>query len=135
MARVHLTLDDKLFELLKNEADERSIAVNAHILSLLVALKMPQLFDYGDALSQLIKEALSKQENEEFTLVDLPLFKSISVARAEDGNIKPSIVRARLGKMFNAAVQKAKIDGIRRSKENGELKFKNKAAVYMRTTV
>lgn len=133
MPRVHLTLDEDLFELLREEADERNIAVNAHIMSLLIALKMPEAFDYGTTLSQIIKEALAKPIDDEFTLVNLPTFEEISVVRAEGSNIKPSIARARLGKMFNAAVRNEEFVGIQRVRENGELKFRQKSAVYIRT--
>jgi hypothetical protein len=134
MPRINLSIDQELFDLLKDAADEQNCTVNVHIISILERLYKQNPFDYQAALSNLIEETKFKSNGEEFTLVDLPSFSEISTAKAEDAKIKPSIVRARLGKLFNAAVSNGNVPFIKRAKkENGELKFSSRAAVYIKS--
>lgn len=138
MPRINLSIDDDLFNLLQEVADKRNCTVNVHIISILEGLYKQNPFDYQAALNKLIEETKEIPIGEEFTLVQLPSFANICVAKAEDAKVKPSIVRARLGKMFNAAVSSNKIDidGVkvkRQTKyETDELKFIARAAVYVR---
>lgn len=133
MPRVNLSIDDDLYDLLKKAADIENCTINVHIISVLEKLYKENPFDYKSALQILIEEAKSKRIGEEFTLFELPSFSEISVVKAEKANIKSSMVRARLGKLFNAAVVKRSIPFIERAKkENGELKFYSRAAVYVR---
>lgn len=137
MPRINLSIDDELFNLLQEAADKRNCTINVHIISILEGLYKQNPFDYESTLAQLIEETKEIPINDDFTLVKLPSFADICVAKAEDAKVKPSMVRARLGKMFNAAVstEKIKIDGtkvIRQKDEAGKLKFIARAAVYVR---
>lgn len=90
-------------------------------------------FDYEAALITLEEEAKHQPLGKDFALVDLPSFTEISVAKAENANLKPSIVRARLGKMFNARVKEGDVADVCRSMDgNGNLKFYSRAALYVR---
>lgn len=136
-ARINLSIDDDLFSALQHDANKNNSTVNVFLISLLEKLYKQNPFDYQTALAVLEQEATSQPLNQDFTLVDLPSFKEISVTKAEDANLKPSIVRARLGKMFNSRVSDGKVGDVRRaySVKNGEkkLKFISRAAVYIRT--
>lgn len=133
MPRINLSVDQELFDLLQEAADEQNCTVNVHIISILEGLYKQNPFDYQAALNKLIDETSLKSHGEEFILADLHSFAEISTAKAEDTKIKPSIVRARLGKLFNAAVQNNKVPFIERAKkEDDELKFLNRAAVYIK---
>lgn len=133
MPRINLSIDQELFDLLQEAADEQNCTVNVHIISVLEGLYKQNPFDYQAALNKLIDETTFKSNGEEFTLVGLPSFSEISTAKAEDAKIKPSIVRARLGKLFNAAVNNEKVPFVERAKnQKGELKFLNRAAVYIK---
>lgn len=91
-------------------------------------------FDYQTALETLEREAESQPKDKPFMLVDLPSFSEISIVKAENSNLKPSIVRARLGKMFNCRVRDGKVKNVIRSRDkNGKLEFICRTAVYMVT--
>lgn len=135
MPRVNLSIDEDLFKCLEKDATAHNSTVNVHIISILEGLYKQNPFDYQAALNKLIDETQLKSNGEEFTLVELPSFSEICVAKAEEANVKPSIVRARLGKMFNSGVRKGNIKGVKRQtvvKNNKEeLKFSSRAAVYV----
>lgn len=142
MARINLSIENELFELLCNDAEEHNCTVNVYLISLLEGLYKQNPFDYEKALTVLIEEAMDKPIGEEFILFDLPSFSEICVARAENANLKPSIVRARLGKMFNSLVRSNKVknneDGYmikRKYKEDDSPKFLSRAAVYTREKI
>lgn len=81
-------------------------------------------------------EAKNQPIGVDFALVDLPSFKDISVTQAENANLKPSVVRARLGKMFNVRVKGGNIGDVIRSTDNkGNLKFSSRSAVYRREPI
>lgn len=131
MARIHLSIDDELFEAIQEDALKHNCTVNVHLVTILEKLYKQHPFDYAGALKTLEDEAKDMPTGEQFTLVDLPSFTEISVVRAEDACLKPSIVRARLGKMFNSRVRDGMVDNICRSvDEKGKLKFSSRAAVY-----
>lgn len=133
MARINLSIDDDLFELLQKDADKHSCTVNVYLITILEKLYKQSPFDYQEALITLENEAKQQPIGVDFTLVDLPSFTEISVVKAEDANLKPSIVRARLGKMFNARVRDGRVGDVKRSTDdNGNLKFISRAAVYVR---
>jgi exonuclease III len=136
MPRINLSIDEKLYSILEKDAKSLNCTVNVHVISILEKIYKQNPFDYQSALNKLIEEALEKKNGDEFTLVDLPSFTEICVAKAEDAKVKPSIVRARLGKMFNSAVSTGKISGVKRQTvtKNGstELKFIARAAVYVK---
>lgn len=131
--RVNLSIEDDLFALIENDANGRNCTVNVHIITLLEKLYKPNPFDYVSALNTLETEAKQRPINQEFTLVDLPSFTQISVAKAQNADLKPSVVRARLGKMFNSRVSEGKVGTVVRSKDSkGNLKFVSRTAVYER---
>lgn len=133
MARINLSIDDDLFDLLQEDADKHNCTVNVYLITILEKLYKESPFDYQAALETLEKEAKAQLIGEDFPLVKLPSFTEISVVKAKDANLKPSIVRARLGKMFNSRVKDGKVGDVVRSKdENGDLKFISRAAVYVR---
>ncbi|NIK80479.1 hypothetical protein FHS15_005669 [Paenibacillus castaneae] len=133
MARINLSISDDLFELLSNDAEQHNCTVNVYLISLLEGLYLQNPFDYEAALSKLIEEANIRPLGEEFILFDLPSFSEICIAKAENANVKPSIVRARLGKMFNSLVRIKKVGNVRRvHSKDGSLKFISRAAVYIR---
>ncbi len=134
MARINLSIDDELFTSLQNDADKHNCTVNVYIITLIEKLYKQHPFDYQSALAVLEKEAKMQPLNKDFVLVDLPSFKQISVVEAQNANLKPSIVRARLGKMFNVRVREGKVGDVCRSIDNhsGNLKFISRAAVYIR---
>lgn len=132
MARINLSIDDDLFDLLKDDADKHNCTVNVYLVTMLEKMYKQCPFDYQTALETLEREAKSQPKGIDFTLVDLPSFSEISVVKAENANLKPSIVRARLGKMFNSRVEERKVGNVIRSKDkNGKLKFISRTAVYM----
>ena len=134
MARINLSIDDDLFELLKDDADIHNCTVNVYLVTMLEKMYKQCPFDYQTALETLEREAESQPKDNPFMLVDLPSFSEISVVKAENANLKPSIVRARLGKMFNSRVRDGKVKNVFRSRDkNGKLKFISRTAVYMVT--
>ncbi len=133
MARINLSIDDGLFAELESDANSHNCTVNVYLITLLEKLYKQSPFDYESALTTLETEAKQQPINQEFTLVDLPSFTEISVAKAENANLKPSVVRARLGKMFNSRVRDGKVGTVVRSLDsNGDLKFVSRTAVYER---
>lgn len=133
MARINLSIDDGLFAELESDANSHNCTVNVYLITLLEKLYKQSPFDYESALTTLETEAKQQPINQEFTLVDLPSFTEISVAKAENANLKPSVVRARLGKMFNSRVRNGKVGTVVRSLDsNGDLKFVSRTAVYER---
>lgn len=134
MARIHLSIDDDLFAALQSDANIHNCSVNVYLVTILEKLYKSKPFDYIAALTVLEQEARYQPIDKEFTLVQLPSFTEISVVKAENALLKPSIVRARLGKMFNARVKKGLVGDVQRCKKpNGDLKFLSRAAVYIRT--
>ena len=129
MARINLSIDEELFDLLKADAEKHNCTVNVYLVTILEKMYKQNPFDYQSALKILEEEA--KKQSEEFTLSDLPSFSEISVVKAENADLKPSMVRARLGKMFNERVREKKVENVVRSlDESNNLKFISKAAVY-----
>lgn len=131
MARINLSVDDYLFGLLKDDADIHNCTVNVYLVTILEKMYKQSPFDYQTALETLEGEAKAQLGGVDFTLVDLPSFSEISVVKAESADLKPAIVRARLGKMFNSRVSEGKVGNVIRSKDkNGKLKFVSRTAVY-----
>ena len=131
--RINLSVDNELFNALQKDATTNGCTVNVYLITILEKLYKQHPFDYQTALATLESEAKNQPVGVDFTLVDLPSFQDISVAQAENANLKPSIVRARLGKMFNVRVKENRVGDVVRSKDsNGELKFSSRTAVYRR---
>lgn len=133
MARINLSLDDELFALLENDANSNACTVNVFLVTLLEKLYKQSPFDYATALTTLETEAKQQPVNQQFVLADLPSFNKISVVQAQNAGLVPSVVRARLGKLFNSRVHDGKVGTIIRSKDSkGKLIFLSRTAVYER---
>jgi hypothetical protein len=136
LARVNLSIDDDLYAKIQKEAAGKSTTVNLLIIDLLASLYGSDAFNYSEALKELVEEAdcyaKNHQKDSEFTLVELQSFADICVARTGKAKIQPSMVRAILGKGFNAKVRHGEVAGVSRAKDNrGELKFIEKTSVYV----
>lgn len=134
MARVNLSVDDKLYKKLQEVAAAENTTINYLILSMLEEKYLDdEVYDYNSALEQMITE--SKEMGEEFTLADLPVFKMVDGMIIEKNlPVTSASVRARLGKMFNEAVRNGNVPNVKRAliEKDGkeELKFVCRAAVY-----
>lgn len=137
--RINLSVSEELYEVLEKKSG--GLPVSTYVNNILESLYLEKPYNLDLALSELIEEAQilvekNKEEDEfSFTLSDLETFKEYSVARADEAGILPSVIRARLGKLFNAKIRAEGEDiGIERSYklEKGEkvLEFRNRTAVY-----
>lgn len=134
--RINLSIDDDLFNSLQKDATANGCTVNVYLITMLEKLYNQNPFDYAAALSTLETEAKNQPIGVDFTLSDLPSFQTLSVVQAENANLRPSIVRARLGKMFNVRVKEGKVTNVVRSRNsNGSLKFSSRSAVYRRELI
>lgn len=133
MKRLYLTLSNELSAAIDEAAKKAGIVPNVLAVSILeqVLFTNSKTFDYAKALEALEKEAVQMPAGE-FVLSQLPSYSKLTVAEAEACTIKPSVVRARLGKAFNRRVEEGFVPGVTRAtKPNGDLKFRFKAAVYL----
>lgn len=152
MPRVYLTLEQELFKCIEEDANKNNITMNLLMQNIFERIYMGGLnyddivkkigldtvgFDYTAALNELIKE-IEERPDGEFTLVDLESFSKLCIATLEKGYLQPATLRARLGKLFNSAVRKNTeenqiVSYVKRAKKNnGELKFLARAAVYIK---
>ena len=137
MARVNLSINDGLFVKIEKDALNKSTTVNLLIIDLLEDLYADMAtFNYSAALKTLVGEAekfaQSHKNGDEFPLIKLNSFAHICVAQAGKAKIRPSMVRARLGKMFNSLVRHGGVLGVSRAKKsNGDNKFIGKTAIYV----
>lgn len=152
MPRVYLTLEQELFQRIEVDANNNNITMNLLMQNILERIYMNGLgytaivekigldtvgFDYTAALNELIEEVMRRQDGE-FTLADLESFSKLCIATSENGYLQPATMRARLGKLFNSAVRKNSGENQivpyveRAKKENSELKFLARAAVYVK---
>lgn len=134
MPRVNLSVSEQLYDKLQAEAQKGNITVNHLILSLLEEkYNSESCIDYVVLLDNMIAESQAKSGD--FVLADLPTYASLEGTIIEfDNSVSAASARARLGKMYNEAVRKGVIPGVRRAviEKNGsqELKFLSRAAVY-----
>lgn len=137
MARINLSINENLFAKIEKDAINRSSTVNLIIIDLLENLYADaSAFNYSASLSALVKEAeayaVSHKNGVEFPLVDLASFADICVVQAGKAKLRPSMVRARLGKMFNSLVRHGDVSGVTRAKDSdGKNRFINKTAIYV----
>ncbi len=113
MRKIQLTLSDELEEKIKNAAEFRQLDMTLHIMTILEKLYIEEPFDYEEGIKLLIKDVLTYPKSE-FVLTDIPYFKTLPVAKANGGTIKPSEIRARLGKTFRNLAVEEKILGVSR---------------------
>ena len=137
MPRINLSVDDALFIELEKRAMSKKTTVNLLIIDLLENLYADSaMFNYSASLKTLVDEAEIYAENhengDEFTLANLSSFTNISIVQAGKSNVRPTMVRARLGKMFNAKVCNGNVKGVARAKNSlGKEKFINKTVIYV----
>ena len=136
MAHIKLSIDGNLFKALNTDAKKLNYTVNDYLKTLITLgekLINQNPFDYEAALKKLVKEAGRLPSNTYFTLVDLPSFCKISVARADQANLQPSIVRPRLGMMFHKRVVSGMVGNVSRAFDSsGNLMFEHRATIYIR---
>ncbi|MEA4987908.1 MAG: hypothetical protein VB095_07595 [Anaerovorax sp.] len=135
MPRVYLSLEQELFDLIKADAEKNNKTMNLLINNILEKIYFGSpVLDYSKAVEKLIEDT-NKLTDGEFSLVeDLPSFSELCIATAENGYLQPATLRARLGKLYNAAVRNGNVPFVKRAtnKKNGELKFLARAAVYVK---
>lgn len=147
MPRVYLTLEQELFEHIEEDANKNNITMNLLMQNIFERIYMGGLnysdivekigidtvgFNYTAALTELINDT-KKREDGKFTLVELDSFSKLCIATSENGYLQPATLRARLGKLYNSAVRNNNVPCVKRAKkDNGELKFLARAAVYVK---
>lgn len=129
-----MTLDDRLFQRITEVAGKKGIPPSSLVVGNLEDLYMKSdSIDYDKLLEQIYKEA-QERDNTPFVLSDLPSFSDLIITNAAKAHIGPSTLRARIGKAFNAAVNKKKVGNVvRAKKEDGALLNKAGVAMYVNT--
>jgi len=139
MQRVHLSIEDQLFESLDGTAKQNNETVNDLIINILKGIYYDHVpFNFSEALSKLTKETEALPNGKEFVLSELRSFSEICVAKADKAYVQPATIRARLGKDFNKAVREDEIlrGYVKRAKTqdkngNSVFKFISRSAVYV----
>lgn len=136
MKRLYLTLDDRLYERIQTEAEEKGVPPTSLVVGNLEDLYLRnEAVDYKQLLNILINEAKQRQIDEPFLLADLPSFRDLVIASAKKAHISPSTVRARIGKSFNAAVRNGKVGSVKRAtRKDGSLLNKAGVAMYVNSS-
>ncbi len=136
MPRINLSISNELFSAMEQTANKKNIPINLVAISALEQIFLEEQVDYTELLNKMLKDIDNlPKEKKEFILFDLPSFKSINVATCKDGIVKPTTLRARLGKAFNELVRTDSVKGVSRATTidiHGKeaLKFDHRAAVY-----
>lgn len=126
MRRLYLTLSDELYLNIEQQASESGMGPNLFAVSLLEKLYDKNDIDYPSILESVIASA-KKYSKDKFILSELEDFQKV-----------PSNLKLRIGRSFNDAVKKGKVEGVERATtiKNGEkiLAFKDGSAVFRKTT-
>ena len=131
MKRLHLTLDDRLFDEIQAVAETKGIPPTSLVVGNLEDLYLRnEAVDYEGLLNTLCEEAKQRPLEVPFLLAELPSFGDLIISSAEKAHISPSPVRARVGKSFNAAVRNKKVGNVQRAKKSDGTPL-NKAGVAM----
>ena len=111
----------------------KNVTVNLLIIDVLQDLYFESSpINYEEALNKLIEETKEFSNNTVFSLLDLPYFSEMGVAKVDNRVIKSASIRARLSKVFNETVREGIEPDVKKAVTNeGELKFKSRAAVYV----
>ena len=139
MRSVRLSISDQLYEKLNRIAKTTVSRVVVDILEDVDFDRIPgggESLNSSNALSSLIQGTQGLPSGTEFTLSDLPAFANICEEEGRKVLAEPTIMRATLGRGFNALVRAGKVPGVRRAKaaaKNGPqpLKFRDNSAVYV----
>ncbi len=134
MPRLNLSISQELYDKIAAVALDNQKTVNHEVVDFLEKEYLGKTsYDYSTALDNLKKEAAEMPI--EFTLADLPTFKNIEADLANSPELQPTVVRAKLGKMFNEEIKRGNVLNIERAtqKVDGEerLRFLSRAAVYI----
>lgn len=136
MPRINLSISQQLFNELQVAANAKKVPVNLIAVQALEQLFIKQTVNYSAFITQIEKDidALPKEKNE-FILSDLDSYTTLSISTVDNGEIKPSVLRATIGKAFNELVRNNSIKGVTRTYTTGRngkqtLKFSHGAAVY-----
>lgn len=114
--RLYLTLDERLFEKIKEAAEAKGKTPTSLVVSNLEDLYMKnEAVNYDSLLDKLIEEANVYAVDVPFLLADLPSFGDLIISTAQKAHISPSPVRARIGKSFNTAVRNRKAGNVVRA--------------------
>jgi len=137
MKRLHLTLDDRLFEEILAVAETKGIPPTSLVVANLEDLYLRnEAVDYDKLLITLCDEAKQKPLDEPFLLSELPSFAELIISSAKKAHISPSPVRARIGKSFNAAVRNKKVGNVKRAtKDDGSPLNKAGVAMYINSSL
>ena len=128
ITRINLSIDERLMEHIRAEAEEKGTTPNNLVLSFLDERYKVERFDYAKALRILEGEAQERKDGAAFTLKQLPSYKKL-LSIAPD----PYEVRARLGKLFYRRVADNKVSGVTRALDkDGTKKTICRAAVYVK---
>lgn len=99
MPRINLTITDELFAALQTEANKKNIPVNLVAVETLEKLFIKETIDYSEFIKKLLDEIDTlPREQTEFSLFDLDTYNAIGMSEICDGKIKPSTLKARIGK-------------------------------------
>lgn len=134
MPRLNLSLNSAIYNDLKREADDKGISVNNLVYSILRDRYGYNGFDILAEFENLKKEA--RAQTGDFSLHSLPTFKNIETKLKNTGYPESvEQVRARLGRMFQDAVEKDLVWNIDRAvtiETDGSSRAKTaaRAAVY-----
>lgn len=137
MPRINLTISDDLFNALQNEARKKNVPVNLVAVETLEKLFVKETINYSAFIKSLLEEVDKlPRDKTEFCLFDLDTYNSIGMSEISDGRIKPSTLKARIGKAFNELERTVGFKGIHRAyttdkQGNKVLKFNHRSAVYM----
>ncbi|MBQ0140186.1 MAG: hypothetical protein KBT36_12940 [Kurthia sp.] len=135
MPRVQINLDDNLHDILAQRATTHNLNINYEIVAILENLFIEKPFDYISALKTIIDETAAIEVGQTFALHDLPFFNTIEHWKPnnEQMALKPSGIRAKLGRMFNDAVENKCVPHVIRAlNDKGELKFKGSTSLYLK---
>jgi len=128
ITRINLSIDERLMEHIRAEAEEKGTTPNNLVLSLLDERYKVERFDYAKALRILEGEAQDRKDGAAFTLNQLPSYKKL-LSLAPD----PYEVRARLGKLFYRRIADNKVSGVTRALDkDGKNKTICRAAAYVK---
>ncbi len=139
MPRVNLSINEAVYTNLKNEADDKGISVNNLVYSILKDRYRYNGFDILTEFENLKSEA--RKQNGFFSLYQLPTFINLEAKLKNSGYPESaSQVRARLGRMFQDAVDKDLVRNVERetvTKKDGtqSRKTASRAAVYTNHSV
>jgi hypothetical protein len=132
MARIFLTINDKLFDLIQLEANKRTTTPNLLLTDLITNHFRKTLVNSSPALKKVIEEMedyarrykLGESIPCEFKLSDLPTFDKLRKEKITNSDNLPTIDRPAMGKEINKMVRQGLVKNIDIAKDtNGNTKI------------